>query len=75
MSLQVAVNHENLVAAWMRAGSLSHLLVMLLDVLLNIQQRNKADTYTVKSTDISQRSQILNSHSFLLIYNVEYNSF
>lgn len=73
MSLQVAVNHENLVAAWMRAGSLSHLLVMLLDVLLNIQQRNKADT--VKSIDISQKSQILNSHSFLLIYKVEYNSF
>lgn len=32
--LQVAVDHENLVAARMRAGSLSHLLVMLLDVLL-----------------------------------------
>lgn len=34
VSLQVAVDHENLVAAWVRAGPLSHLLVMLFDVLL-----------------------------------------
>lgn len=34
MALQVAVYHEDLVAARVRAGSLSHLLVMLFDVLL-----------------------------------------
>lgn len=34
MSLQVAVDHENLVAAGVRAGSLSHLLMMLFYVLL-----------------------------------------
>ena len=34
VSLQVAVDHEHLVAARMRAGSLPHLLVMLFDVLL-----------------------------------------
>lgn len=38
VSLQVAVDHENLVAARMRAGSLSHLLMMLLDVLLKTQK-------------------------------------
>lgn len=48
VSLQVAVDHENLVAAWMRAGSLSHLLVMLLDVLLKTQPRRKTVTYTLK---------------------------
>lgn len=39
VSLQVAVDHEDLVAAGMRAGPLSHLLVMLLDVLLRKQSR------------------------------------
>lgn len=34
MSLQVAVDHEDLVASWVRAGPLSHFLMMLLDVLL-----------------------------------------
>lgn len=48
VSLQVAVDHENLVAAWMRAGSLSHLLVMLLDVLLKTQPRRKTVTYTLE---------------------------
>lgn len=45
MSLQVTVNHEDLVAAWMRAGSLSHLFMVLLDVLL---QTNQKKTLTVK---------------------------
>lgn len=35
--LQVAIDHKNLVAAWVRARSLPHLLVMLLDVLLEPQ--------------------------------------
>lgn len=38
--LQVAIDHKNLVAAWMRAGSLSHLLMMLLDVLLEPPKKN-----------------------------------
>lgn len=41
VALQVAVDHEHLVAAGMRAGSLLHLLVVLLDVLLGSRQ---ADT-------------------------------
>lgn len=38
MPLQVAVDHENLVAARVRARSLPHLLVMFLDVFLKSQQ-------------------------------------
>ncbi len=34
VSLQVSVDHEDLVAAWMWTGPLPHLLVMLLDVFL-----------------------------------------
>lgn len=40
MSLQVTVNHEDLVAARMRAGSLSHLFMVLLDVLLQTESEN-----------------------------------
>ncbi len=46
--LQVTVNHEDLVAAGMRTWSLSHILMMLLDVLLKTQPTGKAVTYTVK---------------------------
>lgn len=60
VSLQVAVDHENLVAARMRAGSLSHFFVMLLDVLLKTQLfiQSKAE-----HTETSHRCPILTSHS------------
>lgn len=38
VALQVSVDHEDLVAAWVRTRSLPHLLVMLLDVLLEIKR-------------------------------------
>ncbi len=50
MSLQVAVNHENLVAARMRTGSLSHLLMMLLDVLLK-NPPNKKTVYLYNQSE------------------------
>lgn len=37
--LQVPVDHEHLVAAWVRAGPLPHLLVVLLDVFLQGKDR------------------------------------
>lgn len=37
--LQVAIDHKNLVAAWVRARSFPHLLMMLLDVLLETPQK------------------------------------
>lgn len=43
VSLQIAVDHENLVAAGMGAGPLSHLLMMLLDVLLKNPERELDD--------------------------------
>lgn len=46
MSLQVAVDHENLVAAWVRAGSLFHLLVMLFYVLLKEPLGKKIHLYS-----------------------------
>lgn len=45
VSLQVAVDHENLVAAWVRAGPLSHLLVMLFDVLLKKKHAKKKNSH------------------------------
>lgn len=44
--LQVAIDHKNLVAAWVRARPFSHLLVMLLDVLLE-PPRNLLGTLNV----------------------------
>lgn len=52
VSLQVAVDHENLVAAGVRAGPLFHLLVMLFYVLLKekkkIQSIYTAEPHTVE---------------------------
>ena len=45
VSLKVAVDHEDLVAARVRAGPLPHLLMVLLDVLLQTQTtRQRANT-------------------------------
>ena len=63
MSLQVAVDHEHLVAAWMRTRSLSHLLMMLFDVLLKIQPVRKLVTYTVNGRAYSQSGFI---HSWVV---------
>lgn len=41
VSLQVAVDHEDLVTARMRAGSLPHVLMMLLNVFLNRHKKKK----------------------------------
>lgn len=48
--LQVAVDHEDLVAAGMGAGSLPHLLVMLLDVLLKRTTRVSLLCFTVEKS-------------------------
>lgn len=46
--LQVAIDHENLVAAWVRARSFSHLLVVLLDVLLEPQPSHQRKQTSVR---------------------------
>lgn len=80
MPLQVAVDHENLVAARVRARSLPHLLVMFLDVFLKSQQTGtQSVVYTDEGrarllsfilTAFSQGQFILNGNNSLLIFNL-----
>lgn len=82
MPLQVAVDHENLVAARVRARSLPHLLVMFLDVFLKSQQTGtQSVVYTDEGrarllsfilTAFSQGQFILNGNNSLLIFNLWY---
>lgn len=53
VSLQVAVDHENLVAAGMGTGSFPHVLVMLLDVFL------KKPCHKLKLCDVSTRQRVI----------------
>lgn len=80
MPLQVAVDHENLVAARVRARSLPHLLVMFLDVFLKSQQTGtQSVVYTDEGrarllsfilTAFSQGQFILNGNNSLLFFFV-----
>lgn len=64
MSLQVTVNHEDLVAAWMRAGSLSHLFMVLLDVLL--QTKSEKNTYLKSLIHLYSVDDAFRIYPFLL---------
>lgn len=52
--LQVAVDHKNLVAAWVGAWSFSHLLMMLLDVLLQPPPEKKKNSKPLRTLNVGE---------------------